>query len=107
LDAKNYKSKDFDYLIYNERKVSVFYCPAIKGRFYIVQVADKQVDTILNWKHGEHITQGDRFGQIRYGSQCDIVIPLNDKIEYAILVKKLTHVEAGIDPIVRVKKGKQ
>jgi phosphatidylserine decarboxylase len=71
-------------------------------------VADKDVDVILNWGKGRHLMQGDRFGQIRFGSQCDLCLPLRDHLEYEILVKPLDHVEAGIDPIVRViKKGKK
>jgi phosphatidylserine decarboxylase len=108
LEDFNYKKEDLEYLRYNEKQVSVFYCPAIKGRFYIVQVADKDVDCCLTWRKGQFLTQGDRFGQIRCGSQCDIFIPLIKKhgVSYEILVTPLSHVEAGIDPILKIIRDK-
>jgi phosphatidylserine decarboxylase len=99
--------KALEYLVHNEKQASVFYCPAINGRFYIVQVADKDVDVILNWGKGKFVYQGDRFGQIRHGSQCDVCIPRKPGIDYEFLVKPLDHVEAGIDPILRIIKGKK
>lgn len=103
----NYDPDGLSYLKSNEKKVSVFRSPRIKNRYYIVQVGDKDVDVIQNWHVGKPLRQGERFGAIRWGSQCDLVIPLNNDTRYEIVAKKLTHVEAGIDPIVRVKKGKQ
>lgn len=102
LEDFNYKKEDLEYLRYNEKQVSFFHCPEIKGRFYLVQVADKDVDVITCWRKGSHLTQGDRMGAIRFGSQCDLVIPLNKGIEYEALVKPLDHVEAGIDPVIRI-----
>jgi len=103
LKAFNYKKEDFDYLRYNEKHVSVFYSPVLKSRFYIVQIADRDVDVVLNWHLGKPFVQGDRFGQIRFGSQCDICIPMGKGDKYEILVKKLEHVEAGVDPVIRIK----
>ena len=97
-----YDKKSLGYLTSNEKKVSVFYAPTIKSRYYIVQVGDKDIDVVLNWGHGRHLHQGIRFGAIRYGSQVDLVIPLKKGNKYEVLVKPLDHVEAGIDPIVRV-----
>ncbi len=93
------------YLIANERKISVFYTSALHGVYYIVQVGDRDVDVIINWRLNQHILQGDRFGQIRFGSQVDIVIPVKYLKYYEILVKPLDHVEAGLDPIIRIMKG--
>ena len=102
LEDFSYKKKDNEFLRFNEKRINKFYCPAIKGALYIVQVADKDVDCCITWRKGQFLTQGDRFGQIRYGSQCDIIIPLNKKRDYKILVSPLDHVEAGIDPILSV-----
>jgi phosphatidylserine decarboxylase len=101
------KKDDYDpdglaYLFANERKVSVCYSARLQGKYYIVQVADKDIDVIVNWGQGKYFTQGERFGQIRFGSQCDLVIPMGEKIEYEILVKSLDHVEAGLDPVVGI-----
>ena len=102
VDDRHFDPNDLGYLVHNEKQVSMFYSPAIDSRFYIVQVADKDVNVILNWNLGKHLNQGARFGQIRFGSQCDLCLPLRNHLEYEILVKPLDHVEAGIDPIVRV-----
>ena len=108
LMAENDLLKDFGYnknslayLTSNERRVSVFYCPAIRGRYYIVQVGDKDIDVIQTWGKGNHLIQGERFGAIRWGSQVDLIIPLKD-VKYDMLIKKLDYVEAGLDPILRI-----
>ena len=102
FDELKFDKKDMGYLHTNERKTSVFSCPAIHGRYYLVQIGDKDIDVICNWGKGNFLHQGDRFGQIRWGSQVEMVIPRKKGIEYEPLVKKLDHVEAGIDPILRV-----
>ena len=104
LDDFKIKTQDMEYLRYNEKQVSKFYCPAIKSSFYLIQIADKDVDVILNWRKGQFLLQGDRFGAIRWGSQVDICIPLKG-MKYETLVKPLGHVEAGIDPILRIANG--
>ena len=101
LDDFCISKKGMDYLVYNEKKISTFYSPAIKGRYYVVQVADKDVDCCLSWRVGQHLIQGTRFGQIRFGSQCELVIPLRGT-RFKPLVKPLDYVEAGIDPIVEM-----
>jgi phosphatidylserine decarboxylase len=90
------------YLFSNERKVSVLYSNVLKQRYYIVQIADKDVDVIINWGKGKWIEQGTRFGQIRWGSQCDVIIPLIKKNKYRIVVEPLDHVEAGTDAIIEI-----
>jgi len=103
LKEFHYKKRDNEFLRFNEKKISKFHCPAIKGAFYIVQVADKDVDCCLTWRKGQFITQGDRFGQIRFGSQCDLIVPLKKGLKFETLVEPLVHVEAGIDPIIRIR----
>jgi phosphatidylserine decarboxylase len=97
LDKKN-----MGYLTSNEKKVSIFHCPAIKGRFYVVQVGDKDIDVVLNYGKGKHLLQGDRFGQIKWGSQTDIIVPLKPNMDYEFLVKPLDYVEAGKDPVIKI-----
>jgi phosphatidylserine decarboxylase len=101
----NYDKKGLSYLQSNERKVNIFYCPEIRGKYYVVQIGDKDIDVISNWHKGNHLMQGHRFGQVRWGSQCDLVIPLtNPDVHYELLVKKMQHVESGIDPIIKIHK---
>jgi len=102
LNEPEYNLDDMAYLISNERKVSVLYSTRLAQRYYIVQVADKDVDVIVNWGKGKWIEQGGRFGQIRWGSQTDLIIPLIKKHNYNILVKKLDYVEAGTDAVIEL-----
>jgi phosphatidylserine decarboxylase len=106
LEDFNIKKEDMEFLRYNEKCVSIFYCPAIKGRFYCVQVADKDIDSCLQFLRGQFLTQGDRFGQIRHGSQCDVIIPLKKGMKYETLVKPLDHVEAGLDAVIKIVRDK-
>jgi phosphatidylserine decarboxylase len=98
------KTQDMTYLFQNERCVTRVYCPEIRGNYYIVQVAEKDVDEIANWnrEHGEYFYQGERFGLIRSGSQVDVIIPLTDKCNFQILAEEKTVVEAGVDAIVKI-----
>lgn len=91
------------YLFSNERKVSALYSQVLGQRYYIAQIADKDVDVIINWGKGKWVEQGSRFGQIRWGSQCDVIIPLIKKHKYKIMVEPCDHVEAGIDVLFEVK----
>lgn len=104
LTGLGYDKKHLSYMFNNERRISVFYCPAIKGRYYIVQIGDRDIDVIQNWGVGHHMFQGERMGMIRWGSQVDLIVPLQKGITYKLLVKKLDHVEAGIDPLVKIEK---
>jgi len=102
LESLNYNKNALAYLKSNERKISTFYAIEHKQRYYVVQVGDRDVDVILNWGMSNCLSQGDRFGQIRFGSQCDLVIPKKKGYKYETIVKKLDHVEAGIDGVVRI-----
>jgi phosphatidylserine decarboxylase len=96
------EEKDLSYLFCNERKIVSVYNPKIKIKYYLVQIAEKDVDVILNWGMGKDHTQGDRYGEVRYGSQVDLIIPLTGKTKYEMLAKKNYHVQAGVDAIVRI-----
>lgn len=103
LEDFKIKPQDKSYMVYNERRISKFYSPAIKGCFYLVQIADKDVDCCITWKIGQPLAQGQRFGQIRFGSQCEMIVPL-DKVSFDICVNPLDHVEAGVDIVAEVKR---
>jgi phosphatidylserine decarboxylase len=104
LNELRINEDNLKYLFKNEKLVSTIYCPEIRGKYYIVQVADKDVDCCVNWGDGDILQQGERFGMIRWGSQVDLVIPLIDKnLKYEILVKPYQHVEGGLDKIISLK----
>jgi phosphatidylserine decarboxylase len=101
---------NMEYLFENERKILTVYCPYLEEDYYIVQIADREVDVIANWGVKEYMSQGERFGIVRYGSQVDVVIPLTKELlkEYSfnIPVKRLDHVQSPIDTIVNFKRKK-
>lgn len=97
------KPEDMGYLFPNERCISSIYAPKINCTYYVIQIAERDVDEILNWDY-EHYVQGERFGLVRFGSQVDVIIPLNMDNKYRLAVEKNVHVEGGIDPIVEIVK---
>jgi len=97
---------DLEYAFTNERVVTRVYNPRLLQSYYVVQIADREVDTIIPLaQEGAYLKQGKRFGQIRFGSQVDLILPLtNPRYKFTSLVgdKVLYHVETGTDPIIRV-----
>lgn len=105
LDKQHSDTADMGYMFPNERCVVKCYAPKIKKSYYIIQVAERDVDEIANWGL-ECQQQSERYGMVRFGSQVDIIIPLEkDEDRFRVLAKKDWHVTAGVDPIVEVTKG--
>lgn len=99
---------DFDeatYLVNNYRMLNIIRSPYWKTPIYIVQIADADVDKILQYNpSGTYYLQGDKFSFVTMGSQVDLVIPTNQEFDIESLVSdKITyHVEAGVDTLVRI-----
>jgi phosphatidylserine decarboxylase len=103
LGGKGSTQADMGYLTANERCIVSVYCPSLRLTYYLVQVAERDVDEIANWEL-EHQHQGERYGMVRFGSQVDIVVPLKpNENRFDILAKVNHHVEAGVDAIIQVK----
>jgi phosphatidylserine decarboxylase len=73
--------------------------------YYILQIADYDVGCItpFNLKQNQAVGQGERFSMVRYGSQVDLIVPLSNRWSYELLQKTGCHVEAGLDPLIRIK----
>lgn len=68
------------------------------GVIEVVQVAGKVARRIACWvKEGESVTQGDRFGLIRFGSRLDVYLPQ----DFPVVVKPNDIVKAGMSIIAR------
>ena len=52
----------------------------------------------------EYLDQNERFSQIRYGSQVDLIIPLDGSTGFELLLEEGNHVEAGVDPLLKIKR---
>ena len=106
MHGKGSHPNDMGYLFPNERCIVRVYCPKLKCSYYIVQIAERDVDEIANWGY-EHQQQGERYGMVRFGSQVDLIIPLKKNEErFELLAKPNFHVQAGVDPLVRAKTDK-
>ena len=111
LDSENALFKrilDYDsmeYLHKNSRRILRNYIPKMNYAYYNVYIADDAVDVILTYEEpGTLVLQGKRIGFIRFGSTTISVFPIkNMPFDYKLCNKKLTHVEAGIDPIIKIK----
>jgi len=97
-------AKHARYLLNNQRVVNKVFCTELQQPYYILQVADYDVDAItpFDMKQNQMVSQNQRFSQIRYGSQVDLIIPLSNHFDYQPVIEAYYHVEAGIDPVVRI-----
>lgn len=93
------------YLRHNQRVVNRIDAHQLGQQYYLVQIADYDVDSITPFelKQNQFRRQGERFSQIRYGSQVELIIPLSDRYEFAPTQRVGHHVEAGIDPLVTIR----
>ncbi len=69
-----------------------------KGKVVIIQIAGLIARRIVCWtRPGDKLTQGERYGLIRFGSQVDLVIPASA----TVIVKKGSRVRAGLSIIAK------
>lgn len=87
---------NFEYLFNNERHILTLVHHKIK-EYYIVEIADKEVDCILHFnKPGNLIKQRQNLSFIRFGSQVDIIIPYNNNFKILIpenLIQSGIHID--------------
>jgi phosphatidylserine decarboxylase len=106
LKGLNIDYQKMNYALYNERVKNKIYCPKLCQHYWVIQIADFEVDVIAHFEDsGQYYTQGERFSVVRMGSQVELIIPLiNKKIEFTSLVdpKIGWHVEAGIDSLIEI-----
>jgi phosphatidylserine decarboxylase len=95
-----------EYLYKNQRVINRVHSPSLGQSYYMIQLADYDVDCIVPFEPDQHryFAQGQRFSQIRYGSQVDLVIPVSPRFELKTLVQIGMHVEAGVDALVEIVK---
>jgi len=97
-------TRNASYLFNNQRIINRIFNLDLKQYYYVLQVADYDVDSITPFKlkQNQPFAQNQRFSQIRYGSQVDLIIPLSGRFEFKPLLQPGIHVEAGVDPLVRI-----
>jgi phosphatidylserine decarboxylase len=104
LDDLQIALGDAEYLHYNQRMLNRFDSVQLGRPYYVLQVADYDVDCILPFEVRQHqpCLQGERFSQIRFGSQVDLIVPLSQRHELTPVQEVGWHVEAGADPLIAV-----
>lgn len=95
---------DADYLFNNQRMLNRVYASGLGLTYYMLQIADYDVTAILPFetRQNRHYAQNQRFSQVRFGSQLDLIIPLSPRWKFETLLPDETHIEAGLDPLVRI-----
>src|SRR5215204_2501502 len=93
------------YLHHNQRMLSRVFSVDLQDFYYILQIADYDVNCITPFelKQNQPVAQGERFSQIRYGSQVDLIIPLSSRWDFETIYPDGYHVEAGVDKLVTIK----
>jgi phosphatidylserine decarboxylase len=93
-----------EYLHHNQRMINRIYSPELSQSYYLLQIADYDVDCITPFqlKQNYPVVQGQRFSQVRYGSQVDLIVPLSPRFEFTTIQNTGDHVNAGITPLIRV-----
>lgn len=94
-----------EYLRDNQRVLNRVWSDTLGDAYYILQIADYDVDSITPFElsQNEPVGQGQRFSQIRYGSQVDLIVPLSERFDLETVQPNGVHVEGGIDPVIRIR----
>ena len=93
-----------EYLHSNQRMINRVYAPGLGQHYYVLQIADYDVDCIIPFRLNQNavVGQNQRFSQIRFGSQVDLIVPLSERYGFETIQETGWHVEAGVDPLIRI-----
>lgn len=95
---------NMDYIKNNERMWNKIYAPMLDYSYYLIQIADEDVDVICHFEkdQNESYSQNDRFSLVRWGSQVDLILPLDDRYNFEFCQEVGMHVNAGLDKLVKI-----
>lgn len=104
MRGHGFSSGNAEYLFTNQRMLNTVRSAQLGIEYYILQIADYEVSTItpFDLRQQRPVFQNNRFSQIRFGSQVDLIIPISDQYRYELLIPDGWHVEAGLDALVRL-----
>jgi len=96
-----------EYLLSNERVINKIFASSIQQFYYVLQIADYDVDVITPFflKQNTQVFQNQRFSFIRYGSQVDLIIPFSKKFTFKFVQEEGMHVETCFDRLIRIRKN--
>lgn len=101
-----FSGDDAEYLFANQRMLNRIRAPRLGIDYFVLQIADYDVSTVMPFELRQHrpAFQNQRFSQIRFGSQVDLVIPLSPTFDIEFCVPDGEyHVQAGVDALARVR----
>jgi phosphatidylserine decarboxylase len=95
---------NLEYLKYNERMLNTIYSPQLDYTYHLVQIADEDVNVIAPFINHQNapVSQNERFSLIRWGSQVELVLPLDERYDFTTLLDNEFHVKAGLDKLVHI-----
>jgi len=107
LQDLHISTDSMEYLQYNQRVLNRIYSVDLAQPYYLLQIADQDIDRITPFvlRQNQLLAQGQRFSQVRYGSQVDLIVPLSSEVAFEPVQETGDHVEAGIDPIIKLADG--
>jgi phosphatidylserine decarboxylase len=105
LEELRIRTEECGFLHVNQRMVNRVHSAELGMSYYILQIADYDVDCIIPFdlKQNQPFDQGERFSQIRYGSQVDLIIPLTPRFQFTPTQPQGVHVEGGVDTLVSIR----
>jgi phosphatidylserine decarboxylase len=95
---------DLSYMKHNARMLNTIYNPWLDYTYFVTQIADDEVNVISHFTTHKYdwFDQGQRFSFVRWGSQCELIMPIDDRFTFKTLIQKEWHVESGQDKLVEV-----
>ena len=95
---------NMEYLKFNERMYNKIYVPSLDYTYHLVQIADEDVNVIAPFTNQQNdvFAQNERFSLIRWGSQVDLVLPLDERFDFELVLEDTMHVNAGLDKLVKI-----
>ncbi len=105
LDSGLIRKGTFGFMTANARVVNKCYSGSLKYTYWLVQIADSDINCIVPIKAQKTaaFNQNERFGQIIWGSMCVLVLPLDARFQS--LAEVADHVEAS-EPLIGIERTK-
>jgi phosphatidylserine decarboxylase len=96
--------RNMHYVKTNTRMLNTIYMPSMDYTYYVTQIADSEVNVITHFatKQKSWFDQNDRFSFVRWGSQVELILPIDKRFKFKTLHPILTHVEGAHDKLVLV-----
>jgi len=93
-----------DYLFRNERVLTTIYCPSLDQNIYLLNIADYDINNIIAYdEDGASVLMGGKMGQIRYGSQVSLIVPLSQcGIKYKFCQEVGVVVKGNVNPLIEI-----